>query len=197
LGPQTSFFIPGFKVFSKENILFSYKKDFPEKSNKNYLDSLDFRDLLRQSKEIGYFYEEHSWLAHTQILYLIFSIILLLCLLLILNYFKNRREQLASYSKKIIDLSPEALSFLKKCLSLGINYTLTTHELTNLMGYSHQSYDTQRQYRSKLINQINDHFANNYNIPVVVVRLSSNYDRRFVEYVISPSHFEKICKIVN
>ena len=80
---------------------------------------------------------------------------------------------------------------------MGINYTLTTHELTNLMGYSHQSYDTQRQYRSKLINQINDHFANKYNIPIVVVRLSSKSDKRFVDYVISPSHFEKICKIVN
>jgi len=197
LGSKTSFFIPGFKVFSKENILFSYKKDFPEKSNKNYLDSLDFRDLMRQSKEIGPFYEENSWLTHTRILYLIFSIILLLCLLLILKYFKNRREQSASLSKKISDLSPEAISFLKKCVSMGINYTLTTHELTNLMGYSHQSYDTQRQYRSKLINQINDHFANKYNIPVVVVRLSSNSDKRFVDYVISPSHFEKICKIVN
>jgi hypothetical protein len=65
------------------------------------------------------------------------------------------------------------------------------------MGYDNQAYDTQRQYRSKLINHINLHFKNTYNIPNVIVRVSSNSDKRFVDYVISPHDFNKIREIVN
>ncbi|NQW77125.1 MAG: hypothetical protein HQ448_09995 [Cytophagales bacterium] len=196
LGSKTSFFIPGFKVFAKGNMLYSYKKDFPEKSNKNYLDSLDIRVLMSQSEEIGPFYTAPSWINHEWYLYLIFSVIFLVSLLFNLKYFKNWRKLKVSFLKGG-DLSPEALSFLDKCLALGVNHTLTSHEITYLMGYDNQSYDTQRQYRSKLINHINAHFKNNYNIPNVIVRISSNSDKRFVDYVISPHDFQKIREIVN
>jgi len=196
LGSKTSFFIPGFLIFNKGNMLYSYKKDFPEKSNKNYLDSLDIRVLMSQSEKIGTFYTEPSWLPKDGILYLTFLTILLTSVLFNITYFKRMRKWKTGFSKGSA-LSTEALSFLDKCLALGVNHILTSNEITQLMGYDNQSYDTQRQYRSKLINHINEHFRNNYNIPDVIVRISSNADKRFVDYVISPHDFQKIGEIIN
>jgi hypothetical protein len=177
-------------------MLYSYKKDFPEKSNKNYLDSVDIRVLMSQSEKIGLFYNPTSWLPHEWYLYLTLMAIFCISVLFNLTYFKSWRKWKKSFSKSS-SLSTEALSFLDKCLALGVNHVLTSNEITHLMGYDNQSYDTQRQYRSKLINHINAHFKNNYNIPNVIVRISSNADKRFVEYVISPHDFEKIREIVN
>jgi hypothetical protein len=196
LGSKTSFFIPGFKIFAKGNMLYSYKKDFPEKSNRNYLDSLDIRVLMSQSEEIGSLYNSPSWLPNEWYLYLTFLAIFFTSVLFNVKYFKNWRKFRTIFSKSST-LSNEALTFLDKCFSLGVNHVLTSNEITQLMGYDNQSYDTQRQYRSKLINHINSHFKDNYNIPIVIVRISSNSDKRFVEYVISPHDFEKIREIVN
>ena len=196
LGSKTSFFIPGFTIFAKGNMLYSYKKDFPEKSNKNYMDSVDIRVLMSQSEKIGLFYNPTSWLPHEWYLYLTLMAIFCISVLFNLAYFKSWRKWKKSFSKSS-SLSTEALSFLDKCLVLGVNHVLTSNEITHLMGYDNQSYDTQRQYRSKLINHINAHFKDHYNIPNVIVRISSNADKRFVEYVISPHDFEKIREIVN
>ena len=196
LGSKTSFFIPGFTIFAKGNMLYSYKKDFPEKSNKNYMDSVDIRVLMSQSEKIGLFYNPTSWLPHEWYLYLTLMAIFCISVLFNVKYFKNWQKWKTGFSKSS-SLSTEALSFLDKCLALGVNHVLTSNEITHLMGYDNQSYDTQRQYRSKLINHINAHFQNNYNIPNVIVRISSNADKRFVEYVISPHDFEKIREIVN
>ena len=196
LGSKTSFFIPGFTIFAKGNMLYSYKKDFPEKSNKNYMDSVDIRVLMSQSEKIGLFYNPTSWLPNEWYLYLTFLAIFCTSVLFNLTYFKSWRKWKKSFSKSS-SLSTEALSFLDKCLVLGVNHVLTSNEITHLMGYDNQSYDTQRQYRSKLINHINAHFKDHYNIPNVIVRISSNADKRFVEYVISPHDFEKIREIVN
>lgn len=196
LGSKSSFFIPGFKIFAKGNMLYSYKKDFPEKSNKNYLDSLDIRVLMSQSEKIGPFYHSPLWLSDQGYLYLICSVIFILSIVLNLNYLRSRRKWKSNFSNSNV-LSAEALSFLHKCLALGLNHILTSNEITKLMGYDNQAYDTQRQYRSKLINHINLHFKNTYNIPNVIVRVSSNSDKRFVDYVISPHDFEKIREIVN
>lgn len=196
LGSKTSFFIPGFKIFAKGNMLYSYKKDFPEKSNKNYLDSLDIRVLMNQSEKIGPFYHSPLWLSDQGYLYLICSVIFILSLVLNLNYFRSWRKWKSNFLNSNV-LSAEALSFLHKCLALGLNHILTSNEITKLMGYDNQAYDTQRQYRSKLINHINLHFKNTCNIPNVIVRVSSNSDKRFVDYVISPHDFNKIREIVN
>jgi hypothetical protein len=196
LGSKTSFFIPGFTIFAKGNMLYSYKKDFPEKSNKNYLDSVDIRVLMSQSEKIGLFYNSPSWLPHEWYLYLTLMAIFCISVLFNVKYFKNIRKLKTGFSKGNA-LSAEALSFLVKCLALEVNHILTSNEITHLMGYDNQSYDTQRQYRSKLINHINAHFKDHYNIPNVIVRISSNADKRFVEYVISPHDFEKIREIVN
>jgi hypothetical protein len=196
LGSKTSFFIPGFKIFAKGNMLYSYKKDFPEKSNKNYLDSLDIRVLMSQSEKIGPFYHPPLWLSDKGYLYLICSVIFILSIVLNLNYLRSRRKWKSNFSNSNV-LSAEALSFLHKCLALGLNHILTSNEITKLMGYDNQAYDTQRQYRSKLINHINLHFKNTYNIPNVIVRVISNSDKRFVDYVISPHDFNKIREIVN
>ena len=196
LGSKTSFFIPGFKIFAKGNMLYSYKKDFPEKSNKNYLDSLDIRVLMSQSEKIGPFYHPPLWLSDQGYLYLICSVIFILSIVLNLNYLRSWRKWKSNFSNSNV-LSAEALSFLHKCLALGLNHILTSNEITKLMGYDNQAYDTQRQYRSKLINHINLHFKNTYNISNVIVRVSSNSDKRFVDYVISPHDFEKIREIVN
>lgn len=196
LGSKTSFFIPGFKIFAKGNMLYSYKKDFPEKSNKNYLDSLDIRVLMSQSEKIGPFYHSPLWLSDQGYLYLICSVIFILSIVLNLNYLRSWRKWKSNFSNSNV-LSAEALSFLHKCLALGLNHILTSNEITKLMGYDNQAYDTQRQYRSKLINHINLHFKNTYNISNVIVRVSSNSDKRFVDYVISPHDFEKIREIVN
>lgn len=196
LGLKTSFFIPGFKIFIRGNMLYSYKKDFPKNSNQNYLDSLDFRVFLKQSEAMGSFYQSLPWLNDENYLYLLFFVVLFISLLFNLNYFKNWRKW-KSYLLNNGVLRTEALSFLHKCLAFGQNHIFTSIEITKLMGYDNQAYDTQRQYRSKLINHINKHFKNNYNIPNVIVRISSNSDKRFVDYVISPHDFEKIREIIN
>ena len=195
-GLKTSFFIPGFKIFSRGNTLYSYKKDFPEKSNKNYLDSLDLNDLMKQSEEMGPFYHALPLFTWPKFGYLILLAIMLLSLILNFNYWFNWRKLKFKLSISGV-LSSEALVFLEECLKFPKDHTFTSNEITKLMGYDNQAYDTQRQYRSKLIHHINDHFKNNYNIPLVIIRISSNSDKRFVDYVISPHDFEKIREIVN
>ena len=196
LGLKSSFFNTGFEIFSKGNMLYSYKKDFPKNSNLNYLDSLDVRVLLKQSEKIGPFYNLPPWLSFEGYLFLICSTVFFISVLFNLKYFINRRKWKSNFSNSNV-LSAEALSFLHKCFALGLNHIFTSNEMTKLMGYDNQAYDTQRQYRSKLINHINEHFKHTYNIPHVIVRVSSNSDKRFVDYVISPHDFEKIQEIVN
>lgn len=196
LGLKASFFNPGFEIFTKGNKLYSYKKDFPKNSNLNYLDSLDVRVLLKQSEKIGPFYNSPPWLSFEGYLFLICSTVFFISVLFNLKYFRNWRKWKSNFSNSNV-LSAEALSFLHKCFALGLNHIFTSNEMTKLMGYDNQAYDTQRQYRSKLINHINEHFKHTYNIPHVIVRVSSNSDKRFVDYVISPHDFEKIQEIVN
>ncbi|MEY4611316.1 MAG: hypothetical protein RL246_1635, partial [Bacteroidota bacterium] len=57
--------------------------------------------------------------------------------------------------------------------------------------------DSQRQYRSKMINQINHHFKVHHAIPEAVIRVTSFEDKRFLMYSISAPDYIRIKQILN
>ena len=91
----------------------------------------------------------------------------------------------------------EAESFLKRCIEKGPAYQFSSEEITGMMGLSQRSFDSQRQYRSKMINQINHHFKVHHAIPEALVRVTSFEDKRFLMYSISPIDFEKIKQVLH
>lgn len=195
-GLKSSFFNPGFRYFEKGNMIYCYKKDFTNNFNQNYSDSLDVRVLLSQSKEIGPFYHLLPSFTWQKLGYWGLMGLIMVSFFFNFNYWYNWRQLKSKLAMSGV-LSSEALDFLEKCFTYEVNHHFSTLEITKLMGFDNQAYDTQRQYRSKLINHINDHFNNNYNIPVVIIRISSNSDKRFVDYVISPHDFKRVKELLN
>jgi len=86
---------------------------------------------------------------------------------------------------------------MKRCVEKGPNYQFSSEEITSMMGLSQRSFDSQRQYRSKMINQINLHFKVQYGISEAIIRLTSSEDKRFLMYSLSPTDFVRIKQVIH
>ena len=195
-GPKPNFFNPGFINFEKGSMMYSYQVETPINSHSTNLDSMDVSKLIADSREIGPFYSTRPPIPMAYFGYMLG--IMLLIGSLVVNYFFWLKSKKHSVSAVYFEgLSIEAETFLKRCLAKGPDYQFSSEEITEMMGLSQRSFDSQRQYRSKMINQINHHFKVHHAIPEALIRVTSFEDKRFLMYSISPSDFIRIKQLLH
>ena len=194
-GPRPNFFNPGYIVSEKGSMIYSYQIETPINSHSTNLDSMDVRKLLADSREIGPFYSSIPPIPFVFYGYALGLLLLILSLMGNFWFWRNAKKQSKS-ANYYQGLTPEAEIFLKLCLEKGPKFQFSSEEITDMMGLSQRSFDSQRQYRSKMINQINLYFKVHHAIPEALVRVTSFEDKRFNMYSISPSDFERIQQIL-
>ncbi len=195
-GLKPNFFNPGFIISEKGSMLYSYQVETPTNSHYTNLDSMDVTKLLSDSREIGPFYSTRPPVPFAWFGFALGGILLILSLFG--NYWFWRRANKQSIGAIYFEgLSIEAEGFLKRCIEKGPDYQFSSEEITELMGLSQRSFDSQRQYRSKMINQINHHFKVHHAIPEALIRVTSFEDKRFLMYSISPTDFVKIKQVLH
>ena len=97
-----------------------------------------------------------------------------------------------------LDALPEgSYEFLKSVLTYPKGHELSSQKITELMGFSHYAYDTQRQARPKLINAINNYFKIYHQINSVMLQKKLEDDKRFYVYWISEEHYDTLKTILN
>ena len=72
------------------------------------------------------------------------------------------------------------------------NNICTTEDLNKILQCSDKSIENQRQMRSKFISSLNTFIENQYHLPEAILRVPSEYDKRFVHYTILPSALKAI-----
>ena len=195
-GLKPNFFNPGFINSEKGSMMYSYQVETPINSHSTNLDSMDVSKLIADSREIGPFYSTRPPIPMAYFGYMLG--IMLLIGSLVVNYLFWRKSKKQSVSAVYFEgLSIEAETFLKRCLAKGPDYQFSSEEITEMMGLSQRSFDSQRQYRSKMINQINHHFKVHHAIPEALIRVTSFEDKRFMMYSISPSDFIRIKQVLH
>lgn len=195
-GLKPNFFNPGYILSEKGSMMYSYQVETPINSHSTNLDSMDVHQLIADSREIGAFYSTRppipmEWYGYGA------GLILLIISVFVNFWFWRKYKKQNIGSIYFEGLSMEAESFLKRCLEKGPDYQFSSEEITQMMGLSQRSFDSQRQYRSKMINQINHHFKVHHAIPEALVRVTSFEDKRFLMYSISPMDFEKIKHVLH
>jgi hypothetical protein len=83
-------------------------------------------------------------------------------------------------------------NFMKECLTYPCGHLFSSQSFTELMGYGSYSYETQRQFRSKLIKDINKYFLAYHSLDGVIVRQTAKDDKRFSTYHISDKHYDAL-----
>ncbi len=124
--------------------------------------------------------------------YLFYSIeFILIVLILIYGYklyklkFKKSTNNLKEEVEEMV-LSNNLISFfneLKKDLKKDF---YTTNELNDIINCSTKAFDTQRQYRSRFISELENYLFNNFGIENGIIRIQDNLDKRCVNYQINP-----------
>jgi hypothetical protein len=180
-GDKKLFFLIESKLFYQENKVFSIRID---KNNPNLslkVDSLAIKDLIKESKLIGSFYEEFTFLNEPDFgLLLGISLCLVVSILFNVKLTVAKRRQLTrlSYSS----LPTGGLEFIKKFKENDENYLVSTEEMSIFLNCENKAFDTQRQYRAQFINSMNLYFFENHQIEEAILRKTSNEDKRFIKY---------------
>ena len=195
-GPKPNFFNPGYINSEKGSMIYSYQVETPINSHSTNLDSMSVKQLLADSREIGPFYATRPSIPLAWYGYALGM--LLFALSLFTNLWFWRRTKKQSHQNQFLEgLSPEAELFMKRCVEKGPNYQFSSEEITSMMGLSQRSFDSQRQYRSKMINQINLHFKVQHGISEAIIRVTSSEDKRFLMYSLSPTDFVRIKQVIH
>ena len=79
--------------------------------------------------------------------------------------------------------------FLINILSNSPSKTYDANELNTMLNIDSKAFDTQRQYRSKLLLDFNEYMLTEFGIKNAVVRVPDKTDRRFVIYGINSNLF--------
>lgn len=186
-----------YELSVKQDFLYSYNNhdNSSENSNLIKLDSISINELKSLGKYEGEFYVKPS----SQYIYQIGTGVFLLVAGFLLGFFikksRNRKSIILKTKTEFpyLDSLPEGtFEFLKASLLLPKGHHFSSHDFTNLMGFSSYAYETQRQVRSKLIKAINTHFSVHYNMHEVIIRKTANDDKRFSKYLISEEHYDRL-----
>lgn len=186
VGNKKSFFALTNKLISKGSYLYSYLKLHNTTRGEILVDSIHVNNLIKDSVELGSFYEPISYLDHFN--YYLLGIILLIVVLLF-QFWEIRKHKISNTinnngltkSKELPEFSLEFLKFI----SSQENLICTTEELNSILNCSDKSIENQRQIRSKFISTLNSWIENEYQVTEAIARISSEYDKRFVNYTLS------------
>jgi len=192
--------IPPMAEFSYHNgYLYVYfvDDDFNKKSTK--IDSISISQLKLMGATKGKFYlskHEDFFIEH------ISGISIVVILFFGLFLWRKKKKIIPQHQKeeklqKIEELPFRSEEFLKACLEYPKGHEFNSQSLIELMGYSKYGFETQRQFRAKLLNSINSYFKIYHKMHPVIIRKVSPTDRRMSIYSISEEYYENLKKIIS
>jgi hypothetical protein len=170
---------------------------FRNEHNKFSLDSISYKELQRNSILIGELYTKtpRPFLLFG---YGIYSILIIAIMLIGSGIFYIRYR---SSMRKKASLSTIVLpKYLDKLLEVykikGAEYLISTEELSRIIECDSMAFDTQRQYRSKFISNVNAYASDTFGISNAIFRINHDSDKRFIQYGIKKEFFALIDGII-
>lgn len=184
------FFHSASEIVSSNNYLYVFKKNnTPNQSIE--MDSISVDELRKKSKVIGQFYTPISLFEQINLPYFIMGLAILLALFFyfFFNKYRNKVQKLELLNN---NTPPEYYyEFLEFILNKP-DLSCSTNELNDLIFVSDKPLDTQRQYRSKFISQVNKYISTNFDVSEGIERGTSKNDKRFVYYKVSQELLKKL-----
>jgi hypothetical protein len=170
---------------------------FRNEHNKFSLDSISYKELQRNSILIGELYNKTP-MPFLLFGYGIYSILIIAIMLIGSGIFYIRYRR---YLRKKASLSTIALpKYLDKLLEVykinGAEYLISTEELSRIIECDSMAFDTQRQYRSKFISNVNTYASDTFGISNAIFRINHDSDKRFIQYGIKKEFFALIDGII-
>lgn len=179
------------ELSEKNGVLYSYSRDNHFNNSQIILDSISIQKLKLLGVVKGDFYIRKS-----EISTLFFLVCILLIVLLCTGHYiwrKSNKTKRYSENTDLLEGMPEGTNdFLRLCLHYPIGHEFNSIQLTEFMGYHIYAYETQRQLRSKLIKSINSYFSIYFKMNDVIIRNTSNADKRYYIYRISEDHYDRL-----
>jgi hypothetical protein len=192
-GKNHAFFHFSTRLFIKNNYIYSYQKVFNQNKFDLTLDSMTINQLKLNSVIIGDFYTPKNLFSEIEwknsFKYLIVFIISVL-ISSIFQRFSNKQKQASDTWNHLPEYGEVFLNYLSK----QSNYACSTEKVNEILNCESKTIESQRQYRSKFINAINDFFERYFNVPNAIIRHQSETDKRYVDYLLSPEAVDIINK---
>ncbi|MFM6947463.1 MAG: hypothetical protein ACKOWQ_00470 [Aquirufa sp.] len=185
MGNKKSFFSLSVHLESKGAYLYSFLQLNNKNQDKILVDSISVKSLLKDSAVLGTFYQPVSILDGIN--YYLVGIVFLV-FMLIIQFFKIRKNKLIqSFHQglvKSIEFPEYSQEFLRFMFNRE-NHICSTEELNAILNCSDKSIENQRQIRSKFISTLNLWIEIEFQVPEAIGRISSEHDKRFVNYTIT------------
>jgi hypothetical protein len=191
-GPNNQLKLGSNEITREGDKIFIYRKE----SSGVTIDSLNVKELFRNSKEIGKLYIqkfEFPWLTSISVA-LLLTILVALFLFLRMKKFE-KRNLLYGKSGRIEDLPEHLKNVLRYFKINGKETTLSTNQMNELLGIKTNSFETSRQQRSRDIKAIMDYFEIHHNISEAIQRKNSETDRRNMNYCLDEKAFRVLAKM--
>lgn len=117
----------------------------------------------------------------------------ILCLLIIgfllIRYFLKKHRLFGKGSNQElqeINFSPNVLSFFQEVKKDPNKEYYTTNELNEIIQCSNKAFDTQRQYRSRFVTELEEFISLQFGFENGIIRLQDQTDKRCIYYQINP-----------
>lgn len=152
----------------------------------------NWEEILKNSEYLGILYSKDliDFQSPQFHIFLILFFSLLLIYLIKSNSFKFKAFSYLKSQKIDQSVNPILIQFLKNLLKNAPSNTFDSNQINELLNIDSKAFDTQRQYRSKLIIEFNLFMKSIFKINNAIVRISDNNDKRFVIYQINPEIFD-------
>jgi hypothetical protein len=178
------------KFITKGNYLYSFQNVSDRSDYRVFIDSIHVDTLIKESVIIGNLYTPNTLIDELNYYHLVFFLLFVLILVQWI-YFQKLKKKRRYFLTKDMELPEHALVFLNFILNQK-NHICTTEDLNKILQCSDKSIENQRQIRSKFISSMNTFIENRYHLPETILRVPSEFDKRFVHYTILPSAIKMI-----
>lgn len=185
-----SFFSKSDKLFSRGNYLYSFFRS-DRKDLGWQLDSISIHTLRKNSTVIGTFYTPITRWDNIDWQLILITLLIIMMILLSIRYDSLRKKMTQIESTNKVQLPDFGENFISYILNHPNNYC-STNDLNDLLGVGNRTLDSQRQSRSKFIQQMNAYFLQKYGIEQGISRVNSSYDKRFVVYKPSEALMDRL-----
>jgi hypothetical protein len=179
------------KLIHKGNYFYSFK-NISEQNNdyRVLIDSIHVDSLIKGSIVVGKLYTPSSVLDDVHVYHLVCFLLIILVLVQWISFQKWKKSK-SYFVRKDLELPEHALVFLNFIFNQK-NNICTTEDLNKILQCSDKSIENQRQMRSKFISSLNTFIENQYHLPEAILRVPSEFDKRFVHYTILSSALKAI-----
>ncbi|MHA8088002.1 hypothetical protein [Aquirufa sp. Wall-65K1] len=183
-GVKRDFFNSHSKIYIENGWVYSITKSNSKQFESIIIDSLNLQDIKKGAKSVAKLYNSVQIGTTVLIIYSIVGITIALFVLKPLStYYISSNKLNRLFTKKYQKKLPKGGGqFVRHFKDNGLECYLTTDEMSNLLNINKKAYDTQRQYRSQFICNMNEFFYENAEIKNAILRISLEDDKRFVKY---------------